>query len=729
VGYCIGVDLGTTFTAAATARDGRVDIATLGQRAIEIPSVAYLGEDGGLLFGEAAQRRSATDPERVARQFKRRMGDPVPIMLGPAPYSAHLLMARLLDHVVTTVRGREGADLERVMVTCPANWGRYKLEMLEQVIAQAGVGEVGVVTEPAAAAAHYASLTRVAPGAVLAVYDLGGGTFDATILRATATGFELLGRPQGIEHLGGVDFDEAVFSHVRSSVGLPLEDLDGHDPTVVAAVARLRRDCVEAKEDLSVDTQVTIPVGLPAASASVRLTRRELEEMIGPTLTETVATMRRALDAAGVAPSDLTAMLLVGGSSRIPLVTQMLAEQFGRPIAIDVHPKHAVALGAARLAMGDTVPERTSPPAVRAPGAAPLARPVAGERWPTSTEYATVVQHPRSAFIDPQLRAASVVVDNLGLPSATTGQNAVVFRLDVDGQQLAVRCFLSPPDDGPRRYQALERHLQVRPCENVVAARWIDDGVVLDGVAWPVVVMPWVRGLPLDAAVADLAELPDGAEQLRALAGGWRLTMRHLGESGMDHGDLQHGNVLVDSDLTIRLVDLDSVWVPDAAATPPNENGHPNYQHRLRTPAHWGEGIDLFSAMLIDVSVRAFAADPGLLRRMTGENLVLTRHDLEHPGETEAWSDLMASPDPEVVELAAELLDLCRASEPPKGRLEDRGGPVAVAGNGGSDESVRSSTAELPAMPASADADWWVDDPDDGDRATPPLSPPPPDRK
>jgi Tol biopolymer transport system component/actin-like ATPase involved in cell morphogenesis len=349
VTYTLGVDLGTTYTAAAVLRDGRAEVATLGTRSLEIPSVVLLREDGVLLIGEPAERRSLTEPGRFAREFKRRIGDPTPILLGGSPFSAHSLMAHLLRGVVKVVADREGGSPDHTVVTCPANWGDYKRELLDQAVTQADIGTVSVATEPEAAAVHYASTTRVAPGDVVAVYDLGGGTFDAAVLRNTGGAFELVGDPRGIEQLGGVYFDEAVFAWVTGHMSEAFSTLDPDDPATVAAVSRLRRECVEAKETLSWDTDTAIPVALPNQRTEIRITRSEFEELIRPALGDTVDAMRRALSSADVEPSELRSVLLVGGSSRIPLVGQMLMAALGRPVAIDVHPKHAVALGAAIL--------------------------------------------------------------------------------------------------------------------------------------------------------------------------------------------------------------------------------------------------------------------------------------------------------------------------------------------------------------------------------------------
>ncbi|WP_285689547.1 Hsp70 family protein [Actinoplanes sp. NBRC 103695] len=377
--YTLGVDLGTTYTAAAVRTDGpapigqgpfgpaqigQAQIVQLGSRRAEIPSLVFLREDGVVLVGDAAERRGAREPARLAREFKRRLGDPVPVLVGGSPIPAHALIARVMEHVrETVIRGQEGPPA-RVSVTHPANWGPYKRELLLQAMTLAEVRDVELRTEPEAAAVQYASQERVRPGEVVAVYDLGGGTFDAAVLRKTDTGFQLLGEPAGIEQLGGGDFDEAVLAHVVDQLGPLAADLDPADPAVVEALGQLRRECVVAKEDLSSDTEVLIPVALPSVHTRVRLNRSEFERMISPALRETVAAMRRALRSAGVDAGALRSILLAGGSSRIPLVSELLSTEFGRPLVLDANPEHSIALGAA-LASGTTVM------------AAPPARPVA----------------------------------------------------------------------------------------------------------------------------------------------------------------------------------------------------------------------------------------------------------------------------------------------------------------------------------------------------------------
>lgn len=389
--YTLGIDLGTTFTAAATWRDGHAEIASLGSRAAVIPSVVLLREDEAVLTGEAAHRRGLTEPHRVSREFKRRLGDTTPILLGGAPYSAEALMGQLLRAVVDDVSEREGGPPSTVCISHPANWGPYKKDLLTQAVRLSNLDmPVSYTTEPEAAAVFYAQQQRVEVGAMVAVYDLGGGTFDAAVLRKTATGFEILGQPEGIERLGGIDFDAAVFSHVSQALGGKLAELDEDDPAAVAAVARLREECVTAKEVLSSDTDVSIPVLLPNISSEIRLTRAELESMVRPALHSTIEALRRALRSAGVTPEQLHSVLLVGGSSRMPLVAQLVGAELGRPVAVDAHPKHAVALGAAWLASGASTPGAPVPPPAPPVTGAPAAPPGGGTPRPTYTGTATV---------------------------------------------------------------------------------------------------------------------------------------------------------------------------------------------------------------------------------------------------------------------------------------------------------------------------------------------------
>ncbi|MFN0028955.1 MAG: Hsp70 family protein [Acidimicrobiales bacterium] len=376
--YRLGVDLGTAYSSAAVAVDGRARIVPLGNRSAVLPSVVLLRPDGAVLVGEAADRRGMAEPDRVAREFKRRFGDPTPFDLGGTKLLAEQLMGQLLVAIYRATVEREGTAPDRLALTHPAMWGSQKRQVLLRAVQEAAAEHglalppIMLVSEPEAAAIYYAESEHIALGEVVAVYDLGGGTFDAALLRRSTAGFEPMGPPEGIDRLGGVDFDAAVYSHVNRFLDGAIDRLDLRDPAVAAGVARLRADCVEAKEALSADTDVTIAVLLPGLRTELRLTRPELESMIRPALQDTLGALQRAMRSAHVVPADVRVVLLVGGSSRIPLVAQLVGAAVGRPVAVDVHPKHAVALGAALAA---DAAARLSGPPLAAAGVGPAPPP------------------------------------------------------------------------------------------------------------------------------------------------------------------------------------------------------------------------------------------------------------------------------------------------------------------------------------------------------------------
>ena len=301
--YVVGIDLGTTSTVAAVCRPGgTAQVVPLEGAAGAVPSAVYLGADGTFLVGEAAQRRALSDPGHVVRDLTRRVGDATPVLVGRRPVSPDELAARFLARLVDDVARREGGVAARVAVTHPAGWGPHRMGALHAALAEQGLGSAMLVPEPVAAATGYAAGARVEPGATVGIYDLGGGRCDATVLRRERDGFVVVGAPEGVEQFGGADLDEVVLAHVRDALGPAWEALDPTDPDVLAAVADLRREATAAKEALSQDTEVLMPVALPGSRTQVRLGRAEFEEMIRPALTETVEAVRRALDGAGDEP-------------------------------------------------------------------------------------------------------------------------------------------------------------------------------------------------------------------------------------------------------------------------------------------------------------------------------------------------------------------------------------------------------------------------------------------
>jgi hypothetical protein len=312
------------------------------------------------------------------------------------------------------------------------------------------------------------------------VYDLGGGTFDAAVLRKEGDGFQILGTPEGIEQLGGVDFDEAVFRHVVAALGDALSSLDPEDPNARMAVARLRRDCVEAKEALSGDTVAIVPVVLPGVSTGVRLVRSEFEAVIQPTIADTIGAMRRALQSAEVDASELSAIVLVGGSSRIPLISQLLVAEFGCPLAIDTHPKHDVALGAALVATPqdqrtvggeshDVVLTQGGGKAA-APPAPPSPPPVVAAEVPASPPPVVAAEVPAS----PPPAAAAKTADPPAAAATTADLPAAAAAKTADRSEIkpvAARAVPAPAVSPAGRPVARQSPVAVQPVTDVRRGR------------------------------------------------------------------------------------------------------------------------------------------------------------------------------------------------------------------------------------------------------------------
>lgn len=344
--YTLGVDLGTTFTAAAVDDGSGPVPLKLGSATAAMPSVVAV-RGGEPVTGEAAVDVLRTTPAAGVREAKRRLGDSTPFIIDGTPYGAEALMGLVLADVIQAATSQQGEAPTSVVLSHPANWGDFKKDLLSDTARVAGLDDVGLITEPQAAAIHYVRSGELEVGQAAAVYDFGGGTFDAAVVRCAETGPELLGEAKGLERLGGIDLDQAILVHVDNAVDGALRELDASDPTAVAAMAAVREQCVAAKETLSTAAEASVSVALPGLTTDVRLTRTEFEEMLRPRIADTLAQFDAALASAGLGAGDLSAVVLVGGTSRIPLVGEMVAAHTGVRVVATADHKTVVCVGAA----------------------------------------------------------------------------------------------------------------------------------------------------------------------------------------------------------------------------------------------------------------------------------------------------------------------------------------------------------------------------------------------
>ncbi|HTF53153.1 MAG TPA: hypothetical protein VK735_37390 [Pseudonocardia sp.] len=278
--------------------------------------------------------------------------------------------------------------------------------------------------------------------------------------------------------------------------------------------------------------------------------------------------------------------------------------------------------------------------------------------YPSKEDYLKAVQHSDSFTSDALRRAEFVPHPVWGIPKPAAGTSAVVFKAVLDGQEQALR-FLTRQDAALReRYDALGEHFAGHDLVDCVAmSHWEEDAIRIGGRTWPVVRMQWVNGRALNQHVDKLVERLDTAA-LGVLAADWQRLVARLQAGRFAHGDLQHGNVLVDERGMLRLVDFDCAWIARfTGQTPPTETGHRNYQPENR---RWGQWMDTFSGLVVYLSLLTLSRNPTPWHALnTGENLLFQRDDFAPPFRTPAWVHISSILDPQLDQLAACLQRCC----------------------------------------------------------------------
>ncbi|ROT32329.1 Hsp70 family protein [Micromonospora sp. HM5-17] len=347
--YVLGVDIGSTSTAAAVIRPRgstweHPEAVPLSPTAHPVPSVLLMSPNRALTVADPDDQDERVDPGWVARGFFRRVGDDVPLLVGGELCPAQALTATLAMWVVERVVAREGERPDWIVLSHPAGWGSYRRHLLQEALWEVGLTEVSLLPGPVAVAAAHAAAGR--GGRTLAVHTLGGDTFEPAVVdRAQPLGYTLRGVHPEPEPLGGADFDDLLVEHLRTGWARDLSALA--DPAVRSALAELRRECRRAKVELSGARSVEIRVRLPHRELRRSVTRAEFEGLIRPAVAWTVDELARTVRARGLRPEDLDGVLLAGGSARIPLLRDLLAARFPVPIETGADPQLTVALGAA----------------------------------------------------------------------------------------------------------------------------------------------------------------------------------------------------------------------------------------------------------------------------------------------------------------------------------------------------------------------------------------------
>ena len=278
--------------------------------------------------------------------------------------------------------------------------------------------------------------------------------------------------------------------------------------------------------------------------------------------------------------------------------------------------------------------------------------------WPALTDFSEAVQNPRLCFKGTELETGEVEVNQRGMPLVFSGSFACVYPISVAGHTFAVRCFTREVSDQQTRYNELSDYLiNVLP-PSFVHFEYLERGISVRGSWYPIVKMEWVAGEQLSKFVGSRFNEPD---TLRRIAAQWRGgTTASLRGLRIAHNDLQHGNVMVQGDGNIRLVDYDGMFLPKFRGERSPELGHKNYQHPQRSPEHYDDHIDNFPSLVIYLSLLAVASDPGLWSYFhNDDNLIFTGKDYAAPGSSEIFKGLKDSHDLTVAKLTKYLEECC----------------------------------------------------------------------
>jgi molecular chaperone DnaK (HSP70) len=340
----VGIDLGTTNSEIAAFVDGKVTILASGTKDM-LPSVVGLSPSGDLLVGEAARNQLVLYPERTVRSIKRKMGSSETVSLGDRQFTPPEISALILRELASWAGRQFGRSVAKAVITVPAYFSDAQRQATREAASLAGLDAVRILNEPTAASLAYGEGSRH----TAMVYDLGGGTFDVSLVALEGDITEVLAS-HGNNHLGGDDFNDLLAEHLlkefQSRHGIDLRS--GHP----VARARVWWAAEEAKRRLSFEPEVAIreealaTVDGKPLHLELEIDREQYEEMIRPLVEQTLEHMSKTLADAGKGPSDLDAILLVGGSTRTPLVARLIEQRTGLTPREEIHPDLCVALGA-----------------------------------------------------------------------------------------------------------------------------------------------------------------------------------------------------------------------------------------------------------------------------------------------------------------------------------------------------------------------------------------------
>ena len=351
-GKIIGIDLGTSNSAAAVVEAGRPTIipsaegTSLGGKAF--PSYVAFTKDGQMLVGEPARRQAVSNPEGTVMAIKRKMGTDYKVRVYGKEYTPQQISAFILQKIKRDAEAYLGTKVEKAVITVPAHFNDNQRQATKDAGKIAGLDVVRIINEPTAAALAY-GLDKTEKEQKILVFDLGGGTLDVTIMEFGQGVFDVVST-NGDTQLGGTDMDNSLVEYItrefKSDTGIDISKDK-------MAVQRIREAAEKAKIELSstLETEINLPYLSADASGpkhmTMKLSRAKLEELVRPTVERCRKPMLQALEDAKLSPDKIEKVILVGGPTRMPMVQRFVEEMVGKKIVGGVDPMECVAMGAA----------------------------------------------------------------------------------------------------------------------------------------------------------------------------------------------------------------------------------------------------------------------------------------------------------------------------------------------------------------------------------------------
>ena len=348
MGKVIGIDLGTTNSCVAVVEGGEPTVITNSEGMRTTPSVVGFAKNGERLVGETAKRQAITNPDRTISSIKRHMGEAYEVSIDDKKYTPQDISAMILSKLKADAESYLGETVSEAVITVPAYFTDSQKQATKDAGKIAGLDVLRIINEPTAASLAY-GLDKEEGSHKILVYDLGGGTFDVSILELGDGVFEVLAT-NGDTHLGGDDFDEVIMNYLADNFAKE------HGVDLRAdkmALQRLKEAAEKAKKELS--SSQTANINLPFITVTadgplhmnVDLTRAKFDQLTEHLVQRTIEPMNKAMKDAGVTTSDIAKVILVGGSTRIPAVQEAVKKVTGKEPFKGINPDECVAVGAA----------------------------------------------------------------------------------------------------------------------------------------------------------------------------------------------------------------------------------------------------------------------------------------------------------------------------------------------------------------------------------------------